>query len=171
MSADTSSASLDAAAVTPANGRAAVVVLCAFALFSGADVFVKLLAGHLPPPQVTFMITAIGLILLLGQALARGQLRRLVPREPKLALLRGMAQRILPGGLALVVSGCRVDAATQGPLLGDLLGGWQQYGDLHGMPTGAMSAIISNVTARQAEATTEEEYRRLMHDVASPAPW
>lgn len=91
--------SIDAAAVTPANGRAAGVVLCAFALFSGADVFVKLLAGHLPPPQVTFMITAVGLIFLTGQALVRGQVRRLVPREPKLALLRGA---LLAGDTVLI---------------------------------------------------------------------
>lgn len=60
-----------------------------------------------------------------------------------------MARRIRPGGLALIVSGCRVDTLDQDPWRDDLLGAWQQYGELHGMPTARMAAIIDELLARQ----------------------
>ena len=83
--------------------------------------------------------------------------------DAKLALLRGMARCIRPGGPALIVSGCRVDTLDQDPLRDDLLGVWQQYGELHGMQAARMAAIIDELLARQAQGTTEEEYRRLIH--------
>jgi tRNA (cmo5U34)-methyltransferase len=87
-----------------------------------------------------------------------------LPDDAKLALLRGMAQRIQPGGLALIVSACRVDTLNQGHLRDYLLGAWQQYGEMHGMPAAHMAAIIDDIRARYAQATTEEGYRRLIHE-------
>jgi tRNA (cmo5U34)-methyltransferase len=87
-----------------------------------------------------------------------------LPDDAKLALLRSMARRIHPGGPALIVSGCRVDTLHQGPLRDDLLGAWQAYGEMHGMQAAQMAAIIDELLARQTQATTEEGYRRLMHE-------
>lgn len=87
-----------------------------------------------------------------------------LPDAAKLALLRGMAQRIQPGGLALIVSACRVDTLNQDTLRDDLLGAWQQYGEMHGMPAAHMAAIIDDIRARYAQATTEEGYRQLIHE-------
>jgi tRNA (cmo5U34)-methyltransferase len=87
-----------------------------------------------------------------------------LPDDAKLALLRGMARRIHPGGPALIVSACRVDTLNQDTLRDDLLGAWQQYGEMHGMQAAHMAAIIDDVRARQTQATTEEGYRRLIHD-------
>ena len=84
--------------------------------------------------------------------------------DAKLALLRGMARRIHPGGPALIVSACRVDALRPGALRDDLLGAWQQYGEMHGMQAANMAAIIDELRARQTQATTEEEYRQLIHE-------
>ena len=87
-----------------------------------------------------------------------------LPDDAKVALLRGMARRLHPGAPALIVSGCRVDELTHGTLRDDLVGAWQQYGEMHGMPAARMSAIIDDLLARQARATTEEGYRRLIHE-------
>ena len=100
-----------------------------------------------------------------------------LPDDAKLGLLRGMARRIHPGGPALIVSGCRVDALNQGPLRDDLLGAWQQYGEMHGMQAAQMAAIVDELMARQAQGTTEEGYRELIPRPGShmwrtsPASW
>lgn len=78
------------APVLPSNGRGALLVLVAFAIFSGADAIVKIMAGAIPPPQVTFLVTVAALVLLLAHALATGRLRRLVPRQPSLAFWRAL---------------------------------------------------------------------------------
>lgn len=78
------------APVVPSNGRGAVLVLAAFAIFSGADAIVKIMAGTIPAPQVTFFITVAALVLLLGHAIATGRLHRLVPRQPSLAFWRAL---------------------------------------------------------------------------------
>ena len=85
-----------------------------------------------------------------------------LPDDAKLGLLRGMARRIHPGGPALIVSGCRVNALSQGHLRDDLLGAWQQYGEMHGMQAAQMAAIVDELMARQAQGTTEEGYRELI---------
>jgi tRNA (cmo5U34)-methyltransferase len=87
-----------------------------------------------------------------------------LPDDAKLALLRGISQHIHPGAPALSVSGCRVDELTLGDMRDDLLGTWQQYAELRGMPAEQMRAIIDDIVARQAQATTEERYRQLMHE-------
>lgn len=84
--------SVDAEAVPkPAarpNLHAAVFCLLAFAVFSGTDVLVKLLAERMAVPQVTFMVTTAALVLLLVQAGATGTLASLLPRYPGVALMR-----------------------------------------------------------------------------------
>ena len=87
-----------------------------------------------------------------------------LPDDAKLALLRGITQHLQPGAPALSVSGCRVDELTIGAMRDDLLGAWQQYGELRGMPAEQMRAIIADIVARQAQATTEERYRQLMYE-------
>lgn len=70
------------------NLRAILLVLLSFSVFSGTDVMVKLMAADIPVPQVTFLITAIALILSMAQGVASGPVRDLMPRYPRLALIR-----------------------------------------------------------------------------------
>ncbi|MCA1494677.1 DMT family transporter [Ensifer sp. NBAIM29] len=72
------------------NLRAATLGFMAFAVFSGADVMVKLLAGRFPVPQVTFMSTIAALMLLGAYAGATGNGGSLLPRHPRLALMRAL---------------------------------------------------------------------------------
>ena len=75
---------------TPSNGRGAVLVLAAFSIFSAADAVVKIMTAAMPAPQVTFLVTAAALALLLLHALFTGRLHRLVPRQPSLAFWRAL---------------------------------------------------------------------------------
>jgi tRNA (cmo5U34)-methyltransferase len=84
--------------------------------------------------------------------------------DAKRALLRGMRQHLVADAPAMSVSGCRVDTVTAGPLRDDLLGAWRQYGEQRGVPAAQMQGIITELIARQAEATPEEGYRALMHE-------
>ncbi|WP_428425566.1 DMT family transporter [Pararhizobium sp.] len=68
--------------------QAAAIVLCAFALFSGTDVIVKLLTERFAVPQVTFMVTAAAFIFVVGTAMVTGPGQALWPRYPALALVR-----------------------------------------------------------------------------------
>lgn len=90
MSAETSLNLPEAAAPGRSNMRAAGIATISFAVFSGADALIKLLAIDLPAPQITFMTTVVGLVLLLAYALAKGTLRNLVPVHPGLAVLRAL---------------------------------------------------------------------------------
>jgi S-adenosylmethionine uptake transporter len=72
------------------NARAAAIALLAFAVFSGADALIKLLAIDLPAPQVTLITTVVGLVLLLAYAASHGRLRDLVPLHPGLAVTRAL---------------------------------------------------------------------------------
>jgi S-adenosylmethionine uptake transporter len=72
------------------NLRAATLGFMAFAVFSGTDVLVKLLAERFQVPQVTFMVTVAALLLLGAYAGATGSIGSLVPRHPRLALLRAL---------------------------------------------------------------------------------
>lgn len=90
MSAEASAIGNDGAPVVPSNGRGALLVLMAFFVFSATDVIVKIMAGTIPPPQVTFLLTTASLILLLIHALATGRVRRLIPRQPSLAFWRAL---------------------------------------------------------------------------------
>lgn len=90
MSADNSLGLADASGAARSNTRAAGIALFAFAIFSGADALIKLLAIDLPAPQVTLITTVVGLVLLLGHAAARGRLRNLMPLHPGLAVTRAL---------------------------------------------------------------------------------
>lgn len=72
------------------NLRAILIVLISFAIFSGTDVTVKLLADGLPVPQVTFMVTVVALTLCILQSLVSGNRRDLLPRYPRLAIVRAV---------------------------------------------------------------------------------
>lgn len=72
------------------NLKAILIVILSFAVFSGTDVLVKLLAERLPVAQVTCLVTAFALAFSLLQGLAGGQARDLLPRFPKLALVRAV---------------------------------------------------------------------------------
>jgi tRNA (cmo5U34)-methyltransferase len=87
-----------------------------------------------------------------------------LPDDAKVGLLRGMTQLIHPGAPTLIVSVCRADELNDGDLRDDLLGAWQQYGELHGMAPERMKAIIADLLSRQSQATTEEGYRQLMRE-------
>lgn len=80
----------DGAPVVPSNGKGALIVLVAFFVFSATDAIVKIMAGTIPAPQVTFLITVAALILLLVHALVTGRVRRLIPRQPSLAFWRAL---------------------------------------------------------------------------------
>jgi tRNA (cmo5U34)-methyltransferase len=82
-----------------------------------------------------------------------------LPDEAKLALLRGIAKRLRPQAPLLVASGARVD---DGGLRDDLLGAWQQHGELMGLSAERMAAIIQQVVAQQKGAATEEDYVHLL---------
>lgn len=73
-----------------ANGRGILIAVMAFAVFSGTDALVKVLAIGVSAPQVTFMVTLIALVALIAYAAATGQLRLLLPRHPGLAFLRAL---------------------------------------------------------------------------------
>jgi len=75
---------------TPSNGRGAALVLAAFSVFSATDAVVKIMTAAMPAPQVTFLVTAAALGLLLLHALSAGRLHRLVPRQPSLAFWRAL---------------------------------------------------------------------------------
>lgn len=73
-----------------ANGRAILIAVMAFAVFSGTDALVKVLAIGVSAPQVTFMVTLIALGALIAYGAATGQSRLLLPRHPGLAFLRAL---------------------------------------------------------------------------------
>ncbi|ASY65283.1 hypothetical protein SJ05684_b43010 (plasmid) [Sinorhizobium sojae CCBAU 05684] len=79
-----------AAAGMRRNLRAASLGFAAFAVFSGTDALVKLLAVRLAVPQVTFMVTLAAMISLSARAGIKGAGASLMPRHPGLALLRAL---------------------------------------------------------------------------------
>lgn len=73
----------------PQNLKAAGLAMLGFAVFSGTDATVKLMAEGLSVAQTTFMVTGIALLLTLAYTCATGGFDALRPRQPGLALLRG----------------------------------------------------------------------------------
>lgn len=96
MSAEAASG-LDAAPLN--NRRGVLLILLAFAVFSGTDALVKLSAEHLPAPQVTLLVTIAAFVLLCGHAALTGNVRRLFPRAPALAFARAL---LLAGDTLLI---------------------------------------------------------------------
>jgi tRNA (cmo5U34)-methyltransferase len=84
-----------------------------------------------------------------------------LPDESKLSLLREVAKRLRPEGLLVAASGTRVD---DGGLRDDLLGAWQRYGELMGMPGERIKGTIQRLMAGEATMTAEADYVRLMHE-------
>ncbi len=82
-----------------------------------------------------------------------------LPDAGKLALLRGIAMRLRPDAPVLVASGIRPD---DGGLREDLLGAWQQYGELMGMPAERMAATIEQLMSQPL--TPDEDYVHLLRE-------
>jgi tRNA (cmo5U34)-methyltransferase len=82
-----------------------------------------------------------------------------LPYEGQLALLRGTVRHLRPDAPLLVASGARPD---DGGLLDDLLGAWQEYGELMGMPAEQMAGTIGRLVAQPLP--TEEDYARLFRE-------
>lgn len=72
------------------NLKAIVIVMLSFAVFSGTDVIVKLLSARVPVAEVTCLVTAFALGFSLLQGVFGGNARDLLPRFPKLALIRAV---------------------------------------------------------------------------------
>lgn len=72
------------------NGRAAVVVSLAFCLLSATDALVELLAQSYAVPQVTFMITAAALAIIIAQGAFNRNAASLLPLHPPLAIVRAL---------------------------------------------------------------------------------
>lgn len=90
MPAEMTAGRADQNLATQSNLRAVLVVLLAFCVFSAADALVKLLAQRFAVPQVTFMVTAAALALVVAQAAITRNGGILLPRYPGLALLRAL---------------------------------------------------------------------------------
>jgi tRNA (cmo5U34)-methyltransferase len=85
-----------------------------------------------------------------------------LPDEAKLALLRAIAARRRTGAPVLLASGARAQADDA--LGKDFIGAWQQYGEMAGLPSDRMAAIIQNLIGQQIGATAEHDYARLLHE-------
>lgn len=72
------------------NLKAAGLAVLGFAVFSGTDATVKLMAEGLSVPQITFMVTGVALALTVIFTLVTGEADALRPRQPGLALARGV---------------------------------------------------------------------------------
>jgi tRNA (cmo5U34)-methyltransferase len=117
----------------------------------GADDRVTLIQGTVldVPPEPRFDVATCLFVL------------HFLPDETKLALLREVAKRLRPKAPLVAASGTRVD---DGGLRDDLLGAWQCYGELMGMPGEQMKGTIQQLMAREATMTAEADYVRLMHE-------
>ncbi len=82
-----------------------------------------------------------------------------LPDEQKLELLQGIAEHLQPSAPLIVASGTRVD---DGGLRDDLLGTWQHYGELMGMPPERMTATIEQLMEQQPTMASEETYAQLL---------
>ncbi|MCA1645312.1 MAG: class I SAM-dependent methyltransferase [Chloroflexi bacterium] len=85
-----------------------------------------------------------------------------LPDEAKLALLQAVAARRHSDAPVLLAVGARVQ--IDDALGEDLLGAWQQYGELAGMPAERMAATIHELMAQQVRASAEQDYVRLLRE-------
>jgi len=88
---------------SPQNMRGIAAMLVAVLMFSAMDAQLKLLAGHYPPLQVSFLrgITSLPFILL--PVIARGRIARLRPVNLRLHLLRGALSVLMLGSFIYAV--------------------------------------------------------------------
>lgn len=82
-----------------------------------------------------------------------------LPHEGKLALLREVTSRLRPGSPLVLASAALPD---DGGLRDDLLGTWQEYGKLKGMPAELMAEMISRLL--EQPMSSEAEYRHLLSE-------
>jgi tRNA (cmo5U34)-methyltransferase len=93
-----------------------------------------------------------------------------LPDAEKLALLRGIAGRLRAEGPVLIGAGARVVVAGEDERLrDDVLGTWQQHGELLGVPAAQMAATITQVLAMQPTMTTLDGYVALLHEAGFAA--
>jgi tRNA (cmo5U34)-methyltransferase len=85
-----------------------------------------------------------------------------LPDDDKRALLRGIARRLRPGGSLILATGARVAIAES--LRADVLGIWQHYGQLAGMPAEQMRSTIDRLLEQQLTATAQADQVRLLHE-------
>ncbi|HEU5349199.1 MAG TPA: class I SAM-dependent methyltransferase [Ktedonobacterales bacterium] len=84
-----------------------------------------------------------------------------LPDEGKNSLLRGIATRLRPDAPVVVASSIRGD---DGGLRDDLLGIWQHYGELMGMPAERMASTIERLVAQASTLATAEQYEQLLRE-------
>jgi tRNA (cmo5U34)-methyltransferase len=82
-----------------------------------------------------------------------------LPDAGKRTLLQGIRERLQPEAPVLVASGGRVN---DGGLRDDLVGAWQQHGELLGMPAERMATTIDRLMAQQPDMTTDDDHVRLL---------
>jgi len=80
-----------------------------------------------------------------------------LPDAGKLALLQAIVRHLRPDAPLLLASGARGD---DDGLLEDLLGAWQQYGELMGMPSERMAATIQQLTSQPMTSPSPSTPRR-----------
>lgn len=90
--------------------------------------------------------------------------------DAKRTLLQEIRRRVRPGAPVFVASGGRM--LIDESLRADVLGTWQQHGQLAGLPAERMAAIIDGLLDRQVSGTSETDYLRLFGEAgfASAAP-
>lgn len=70
--------------------RAAIYALSAFGIFTIADTITKILSRSHSTYQVTLMVFGVALLMVLAQAVLTGKASSVIPRYPKMAILRSV---------------------------------------------------------------------------------
>lgn len=86
-----------------------------------------------------------------------------LPDADKLALLRGIAGRLRPGAPVIVGTAARMMPVDEN-LRDDIMGAWQQHGELMGVPAERMAAAIAQVLPMQPMLSTPEDHVRLLQE-------
>ena len=93
-----------------------------------------------------------------------------LPDPAKVELLRDIRARLRPGAPLYLISGVRVDEAESGGvdsrLRADILGAWQQHGEVTGMPAEQMAGIIGQLVEQmsQPQVATASRIEDLMRE-------
>lgn len=93
-----------------------------------------------------------------------------LPDAAKVETLRAIRDHLRPSAPLYLVSGVRPammeSAETDSPLRSDMLGAWQRYGELMGMPADQMAAIIAQLVQQmeQPQAATASRIEDLMRE-------
>ena len=90
-----------------------------------------------------------------------------LPDDAKLATLQSIGRRLRAAAPLIVASGARVDIDDE-DLRSDLLGTWQQHGEMMGLPAEQMAAIVQQILTQNAEATDAKGYLRLLREAGFP---